>query len=113
MIHTRYANGDHVMLNTACTAGEVSQSRLDLQLGMFKEAKDDCNAALELSCTIKSLIRRGKAYVGLDDIPSAIQDFKQVLTQEPSNRYACMGPCMLCNTCTWSWLWVPAERINM
>lgn len=79
-----------VALIVACMVGAVSPSRLDLQLKMYREAKDDCDAALELSFTIKSLIRRGKAYVGLDNLLSAVKDFQQVLVQEPGNRYACM-----------------------
>lgn len=57
-----------------------------MQLGMFKEAKDDCDAALELFYSCKTLLRRGTAYVGLGEKAKAILDFRQVLLHEPNNR---------------------------
>lgn len=65
----------------------MSYSNLHMQLGMFKEAKDDCDAALELCYTCKTLLRRGSAYIGLKEYGKAILDFRQVLHHEPGNRY--------------------------
>ena len=54
-------------------------------MGMYKEALDDCTAALKLCYTCKTLLRRGTVYVGLREVDKA--DFRQVLLHEPNNRY--------------------------
>lgn len=55
-------------------------------MGMYKEALDDCTAALKLCYTCKTLLRRGTVYVGLREVDKA--DFRQVLLHEPNNREA-------------------------
>lgn len=57
-----------------------------LQVMRFDEAKDDCDAALKLDLNVKTLLRRGTAWLGLQDIDSARKDFKHVLSLEPNNR---------------------------
>lgn len=52
----------------------------------FAEAKDDCDSALDLELNVKTLLRRGTAWLGLQDIDSARKDFKHVLSLEPNNR---------------------------
>ena len=52
----------------------------------FAEAKDDCDSALNLELNVKTLLRRGTAWLGLQDIESAQKDFKHVLSLEPNNR---------------------------
>ena len=52
----------------------------------FAEAKDDCDSALRLELNVKTLLRRGTAWLGLQDIESARKDFKHVLSLEPNNR---------------------------
>ena len=52
----------------------------------FAEAKDDCDSALSLELNVKTLLRRGTAWLGLQEIDSARKDFKHVLSLEPNNR---------------------------
>ena len=54
----------------------------------FGEAKDDCDSALGLELNVKTLLRRGTAWLGLQDIENARKDFKHVLSLEPNNRSA-------------------------
>ena len=56
------------------------------QVMRFAEAKDDCESALDLELNVKTLLRRGTAWLGLQDIDSARKDFKHVLSLEPNNR---------------------------
>lgn len=67
--------------------GCITDANPTMQLGMFKEARADCEAALELCYTCKTLLRRGTAYVGLGDLHKALLDFRQALYHEPGNRY--------------------------
>ena len=57
-----------------------------LQVMRFAEAKDDCDSALKLELNVKTLLRRGTAWLGLQEIDSAQKDFKHVLSLEPNNR---------------------------
>lgn len=57
-----------------------------LQVGKFKEAEADCGKALQGGPNAKALLRRGTARAALSDIQGAVQDFKHVLTLEPTNR---------------------------
>lgn len=52
----------------------------------FAEAKDDCDSALKLELNVKTLLRRGTSWLGLQEIDSARKDFKHVLSLEPNNR---------------------------
>ena len=52
----------------------------------FEQAKEDCDSALNLELNVKTLLRRGTAWLGLQDIDNARRDFKHVLTLEPNNR---------------------------
>ncbi|KAK9806733.1 hypothetical protein WJX72_000870 [[Myrmecia] bisecta] len=59
-----------------------------LKVMRFEEAEADCNAALRLELNAKTLLRRGTARMGLQQIDKARADFKQVLALEPNNRQA-------------------------
>ncbi|KAL3142976.1 Amidase 1 [Trebouxia sp. C0009 RCD-2024] len=59
-----------------------------LKVMRFAEAKDDCDSALNLELNVKTLLRRGTAWLGLQEIESAQKDFKHVLSLEPNNRQA-------------------------
>ena len=52
----------------------------------FAEAKGDCDLALRLELNAKTLLRRGTAWLGLQEIEQARADFKHVLLLEPNNR---------------------------
>ena len=52
----------------------------------FEQAKEDCDSALNLELNVKTLLRRGTAWLGLQDIDNARSDFKHVLMLEPNNR---------------------------
>lgn len=54
----------------------------------FSEAKQDCDSALGLELNVKTLLRRGTAWLGLQDVENARKDFKHVLSLEPNNRWA-------------------------
>ncbi len=57
-----------------------------VQVMRFAEAKDDCDSALKLELNVKTLLRRGTSWLGLQEIDSARKDFKHVLSLEPNNR---------------------------
>lgn len=59
-----------------------------LKVMRFAEAKEDCDSALNLELNVKTLLRRGTAWLGLQEIDSARRDFKHVLSLEPNNRQA-------------------------
>ncbi|DBB16628.1 TPA: Amidase 1 [Trebouxia sp. C0006] len=59
-----------------------------LKVMRFAEAKDDCDSALKLELNVKTLLRRGTSWLGLQEIDSARKDFKHVLSLEPNNRQA-------------------------
>lgn len=61
------------------------------QVMRFAEAKEDCDSALNLELNVKTLLRRGTAWLGLQEIDSARRDFKHVLSLEPNNR--CVSGC--------------------
>ena len=72
-----------------CVCQAFAHSRtvcVPLQVMRFAEAKDDCDSALDLELNVKTLLRRGTAWLGLQDIDSARKDFKHVLSLEPNNR---------------------------
>ena len=52
----------------------------------FEQAKEDCDSALNLELNVTTLLRRGTAWLGLQDIDNARSDFKHVLMLEPNNR---------------------------
>lgn len=64
-----------------------------LKLLRFAEAEADCNRALEVGrdFNVKTLLRRGAAREGLQDLDGADRDYKHVLQQEPGNRDALAG----------------------
>ena len=57
-----------------------------MQVTRFAETKDDCDSALKLELNVKTLLRRGTSWLGLQEIDSARKDFKHVLSLEPNNR---------------------------
>ncbi|KAA6429725.1 MAG: hypothetical protein FRX49_00159 [Trebouxia sp. A1-2] len=59
-----------------------------LKVMRFAEAKDDCDSALKLELNVKTLLRRGTSWLGLQEVDSARKDFKHVLSLEPNNRQA-------------------------
>eukprot|EP00899_Mesostigma_viride_P019857 jgi/Mesvir1/27873/Mv20060-RA.1 len=60
-----------------------------LKLGNFKEAEEDCTAALKLDKrNVKALLRRGTTHVFQGHYPEGIADFQAVLRLEPTNRTA-------------------------
>ena len=74
-----------------------------MQMKKIEEAKADCDAALELcyggAAAVKTLLRRGTAYVRLREFSSAVEDFLQVLQLEPGNRYTFQASQLSCNAC--------------
>jgi len=52
----------------------------------YSEVKENCKKALDIdSNSIKALLRRGKAYIELDEWESAKQDLNQALEVDPKN----------------------------
>ena len=58
------------------------------QLMQFEAAEADCDKALKLELSVKTLLRRGTARRGKQDIEGARRDFKHALGLEPNNRWA-------------------------
>ncbi len=52
----------------------------------FDSAEADCDKALKLELSVKTLLRRGTARRGKQDIEGARRDFKHALDLEPNNR---------------------------
>ncbi len=76
----------HMLLShcqSVCQAGSKVGA---VQVMRFAEAKDDCDSALKLELNVKTLLRRGTSWLGLQEIDSARKDFKHVLSLEPNNR---------------------------
>ncbi len=59
-----------------------------LQLMLFDSAEADCDKALKLELSVKTLLRRGTARRGKQDIEGARRDYKHALGMEPNNRSA-------------------------
>ena len=60
-----------------------------LGLGNYKEAKEDCSAALALDPgREKALFRRAQANEGMGNAAEAFRDFKDIVSRDPSNRAA-------------------------
>ena len=57
------------------------------QLMQFEAAEADCDKALKLELSVKTLLRRGTARRGKQDIEGARRDFKHALGLEPNNRW--------------------------
>ena len=57
-----------------------------LQVKDFVAAKDDCDNALGICWSVKALLRRGNAWLGLQDFTKACKDFEQAVQMEPNNR---------------------------
>lgn len=70
-----------------------------MQLMQFDSAEADCDQALKLELSVKTLLRRGTARRGRQDIEGARRDFKHALGLEPNNRWAqplaCLPLCLL------------------
>ena len=58
-----------------------------VQLMQFDAAEADCDKALKLELNVKTLLRRGTARRGKQDIDGARRDFKHALELEPNNRW--------------------------
>lgn len=63
------------------------------QLMQFEAAEADCDTALKLDLSVKTLLRRGTARRGRQDMEGARRDFKQALNLEPNNR--CLADCRM------------------
>ena len=59
-----------------------------VQLMQFDSAEEDCDKALKLELSVKTLLRRGTARRGKQDVEGARRDFKHALSLEPNNRSA-------------------------
>ena len=56
------------------------------QVKDFVAAKDDYDNALDICWSVKALLRRGNAWLGLQDFAKACKDFEQAVQMEPNNR---------------------------
>eukprot|EP00887_Chlorella_sp_A99_P007627 scaffold20.g7627.t1 len=59
-----------------------------LKLGRYSDAEADCDAALGLELSVKSLLRRGSARLAQGNAAGAHADFRHALALEPNNRQA-------------------------
>ena len=71
-----------VCYHRQCRNGRVCSR----QVKYFQEAKDDCDDALDMCLSVKALLRRGNAWLGLQDFAQACNDFEQAVQMEPNNR---------------------------
>ena len=75
---------------------------MHMQLMQFDSAEADCDKALKLELSVKTLLRRGTARRGQQDIEGARRDFKHALDLEPNNRCAQLLTCLpLCLLMWW------------
>ena len=74
---------------------------LHVQLMQFDSAEADCDKALKLELSVKTLLRRGTARRGQQDVEGARRDFKHALNLEPNNRSA--QPKQACPMCLRRW----------
>ncbi|KAI3438049.1 hypothetical protein D9Q98_000492 [Chlorella vulgaris] len=65
-----------------------NRAMANLKLGEYGAAEADCDQALKLELSAKTLLRRGSARLAQGNGVGARADFKQVLALEPQNRQA-------------------------
>lgn len=79
-------------------SGEMQRQHLThfvpVQLMQFDSAEADCDKALKLELSVKTLLRRGTARRGQQDVEGARRDFKHALGLEPNNRCVLLLACL-------------------